>query len=39
MRGDVIVLRLPSNPSVNFIKRLVGLPGWPIWHRFGMQIN
>jgi len=26
-RGDVIVFRLPSNPSVNFIKRLVGLPG------------
>ena len=26
-RGDVVVFRLPSNPSVNFIKRLVGLPG------------
>ena len=26
-RGDVIVFRLPSNPSVHFIKRLVGLPG------------
>ena len=26
-RGDVIVFRLPSDPSVNFIKRLVGLPG------------
>ena len=26
-RGDVIVFRLPTNPSVNFIKRLVGLPG------------
>jgi signal peptidase I len=26
-RGDVIVFRLPSNPSVYFIKRLVGLPG------------
>src|SRR5580658_4598661 len=23
-RGDVIVLRLPSDPSTNFIKRLVG---------------
>jgi signal peptidase I len=26
-RGDVIVFRLPSDPSTNFIKRLVGLPG------------
>jgi signal peptidase I len=26
-RGDVIVFRLPSNPSINLIKRLVGLPG------------
>jgi signal peptidase I len=26
-RGDVIVFRLPSDPSTHFIKRLVGLPG------------
>lgn len=26
-RGDVIVFRLPSQPSVNYVKRVVGLPG------------
>lgn len=32
-RGDVVVFRLPSDPSVNYIKRVVGLPGDTIVYR------
>ncbi|HLT89828.1 MAG TPA: signal peptidase I [Woeseiaceae bacterium] len=32
-RGDVVVFRLPSDPSVNYIKRVVGLPGDTIAYR------
>lgn len=32
-RGDVVVFRYPVDPSVNFIKRLVGLPGDTITYR------
>jgi len=34
-RGDVIVFRLPSQPSINYVKRLIGLPGDNIQMRDG----
>ncbi len=35
-RGDVVVFRLPSQPSVNYVKRLIGLPGDKIQMRNGV---
>lgn len=32
-RGDVVVFKLPTDPSANFIKRLVGMPGDVIEYR------
>ncbi len=39
-RGDVVVFRLPSDPSINYIKRVVGLPGDRIvYRRHRLTIN
>jgi signal peptidase I len=39
-RGDVVVFRFPEDPSVPFIKRIVGLPGDRIgYHGRVLQVN
>jgi signal peptidase I len=35
-RGDVVVLRYPRNPDLDFVKRVVGLPGDRIAMRTGI---
>ena len=39
-RGDVVVFKYPKQPSVNYIKRLIGLPGDVIsYHNKTLMIN
>jgi signal peptidase I len=39
-RGDVVVFKYPRDPSINFVKRLIGLPGDEIVVQDGfIQIN
>ena len=38
-RGDVIVFKWPSDPSINFVKRVVGVPGDTLLMRDGTLVR
>lgn len=38
-RGDVIVFKWPEDPSINFVKRVVGVPGDTLWMRDGVLVR
>lgn len=39
-RGDVVVFKYPENPSLNYIKRMIGLPGDVIsYHNKRLMVN
>ncbi|WWP02217.1 MAG: signal peptidase I [Candidatus Dasytiphilus stammeri] len=37
-RGDIVVFKYPNNPKVNFIKRIIGLPGDKIFYDFKKKV-